>query len=184
MRLFFILFLFLLLILFIPIKFKTKIIYNLIKNKGYVSLYFYNINLMVSKWKFLPFKITVKNKKWKKDKTIYFNNTKKENEYGDIFLSELIKKLKLSNFRTYINFGFCDNCLITALSGGLFKIGIGVLNSFLINANKAFYLDSQIFCDFEKSKTFFCVTTSVKINLFSIVYCLLASLFIKFSKES
>ena len=175
------LFLLVILLLFIPLNLKVKVIFNAFENKGYVSVYFYKLKIIVKKWKFIPFKIVIQNKN-KKETSIYFNKLSKNNEYKDIFSSQIIRKLHIKNFRTYANFGFNENCLITAVGVGFLKIIVGFFNCFLLNIKDASNLDSQIFCDFKKNKLFLCLTSSVHLNLFAIVSCLISSFFIKFCK--
>ena len=181
MRLFIILFLLLIFLLLIPIKLKSKLVYNLICNRGYISVYFYNLRLFVAKWKFVPFKIFVTTKK--KDISIYFSNLKKQNVYSDIFFSQLVKKMKINNFRNYTNIGINNNSMLTAISCGFVKIIIGVFSCFLINKKSISSLNSQIFANFNKSNFLFCLTGSAQINLILVIYCAVSSFFIKLIKE-
>lgn len=165
----------------LPIKLKSKLIYNLIKNKGYISIYFYNLRLFVAKWKFVPFKILVKSKK--KDISIYFNNLKKQNDYSDIFFSQIVKKIKIISFKNFSNIGIKKNCMLTALGCGLVKISTGIFNSFLINKKSIENMNSQTFANFNKNNFLFCVTGSAQINLMIVIYCAISSIFIKIIKE-
>jgi len=182
MRVFFILFFVLFLLLIIPLNLKTKLIYNMLKNQGFVSVYFYKIKLLVNKWKFIPFKIVIENKKGKKS-YIYFNKPNKNNSYKDIFLNQIIKKIYIKNFRTYANCGIKENYLATAIGVGVLKIVVAIFNCFLLSVKSASNLNSQIFCDFKRNKFFLCLTLSIQINLFAILGCLISSFFIKFCKE-
>lgn len=181
MRTAIILFLLLLLLFFLPISLKTKILFNVIENKGCVSVYFYKIKLIVSKWRFVPFKIVVESNK-KEETSIYFNKPNKDNNYKDIFFNQVIRRVRIKNFRTYAKLGFNENCLVTAISVGLLKIMSALLNCFLLKYKVPENLKSQIFCDFKNTNFFLCLTSSVQLNLFMIVESIITSFFIKFYK--
>ena len=181
MRVTIILFLLLIFLLLIPIKLKSKLIYNLIYNRGYLSIYFYNLRLVVARWKFVPFKILVKTKK--KDISIYFNSLKNQNAYSDIFFSQLIKKIKINNFRNFTNVGIKNNAMVTALICGFVKSITGVVSSFLVNKKNINNIDSQIFANFTNSNFLLCLTGSTQINLILVIYCVISSFFIKLKKE-
>lgn len=183
MKLFISLALIIILILFLPLKLKSKLIYNLFINKGIISVYFYSIRLFVSKWKLIPFKFIVQRKN-KKDISIYFYNLKKQtNDFGEIFFSQLIKKIKLRSFKSFLNFGISEKAYLTSIFVGFFKFLLGSFNVFLVNKKGINSIYSQIFADFKKNNSIFCVSLSLEINLFIIFYCAVTSLFIKFCKR-
>lgn len=175
MKWFVILFLFLILILFIPLKVKSKIIYNVLCNKGYISIYFYNFKFMVTTWKFVPFKILIKNKN-KKDTKIYLYNKENDIDFKDIFLKNLIKRVKILNFRTIGRFGLLQDCFISSIGSGIFTIFSQLLNCFIYTKKDCNKLSNQFFTDFNKNNFIYCITTSIQFNLFIVLWCAFLSL--------
>ncbi len=183
MKWFIILFLLLLLILLFPIKLKGKLIYNIFKNEGIISIYFYKLKFFVSHFKLLPHKILIYGKK-KKDISIYFfdkDNT--QSSVLDIFFVSLIKQVKLNNFRTYANFGLCENAFASSIGSGTLNIFTGLASSYLVTNWDADCISSQIFTDYTKTKFIMCFTSSIQLNLFMVIYCFLSSFIIKLKRR-
>lgn len=182
MKWFIILFLLVLLILLFPIKLKGKLIYNLFKNEGIISIYFYKIKLFVSHFKILPHKILIYGKK-KKDISIYFFDTDNQSSVLDIFFVSLIKQVKLNNFRTYANFGLCENAFASSIGSGTLNIFTGLANSYLVNYMDSENITSQVFTDYTKTKFIMCFTSSIQLNLFIVLYCFISSFIIKLKRR-
>ncbi len=172
----------LLLILLFPIKLKGKLIYNLFKNEGIISIYFYKLKLFVSHFKLLPHKILIYGKK-KKDISFYFFNQNNQGSIIDIFLMQLIKQIKLNNFRTYANFGLFENAFASSIGSGTLNIMSGVANSYLVNKLDSECITSQIFADYTKTKFIMCFTSSIQLNLLIVIYCFLSSFIIKLKRR-
>ncbi len=182
MKWFIILFLLLLLILLFPIKLKGKLVYNLFKNEGIISIYFYKLNLFVSHFKIMPHKILIYGKK-KKDISIYFFDDVDQSSVLDIFFMTLIKQIKLNNFRTYANFGIEDNAFASSIGSASLMIVSGFASSFLVNSKSTDNIISQIFADYTKTKFIMCFTSSIQLNLFLVIYSFLSSFIIKLKRR-
>lgn len=182
MKWFIILFLLALLILLFPIKLKGKLIYNLFKNEGIISIYFYKIKLFVSHFKILPHKILIYGKK-EKDISIYFFDTDNQSSVLDIFFVSLIKQVKLNNFRTYANFALCENAFASCIGSGTLNIFTGLASSYLVNYMDSENITSQVFTDFTKTKFIMCFTSSIQLNLFIVLYCFISSFIIKLKRR-
>lgn len=178
-----ILFLLLLLILLFPIKLKGKLIYNLFKNEGIISIYFYKIKLFVSHFKILPHKILIYGKKNKDISIYFFDKENNQSSVIDIFFVKLIKQVKFNNFRTYGNFGLCEDAFASSIGSATINILTGVANSYLVNNLGSDNISSQIFTDYTKTKFIMCFTSSIQLNLFIIIYCFLSSFIIKLKRR-
>jgi len=182
MKVFLILFLLIMLLLLFPLKIKSKVIYNLMKNNGFVSFYFYNIRLFVGRWKFVPFKLIIKGKK--KDVVIGLSNLQTQNDYKDIYINQLMKKIKINNVRSYVKFGFNKDALITSLGGAGLKILSGVACCLLsLKESKKIFM-SQVYPDYTNTILFICVTASIQLNLIIIIYCFFSSFILNIKRGS
>ena len=174
MKLLVILFLFLIFILFIPIKLKTKLVFNLFKNNGFVSVYFFSFKIMLRRWRFEPRKIVLEDYyEKKKDILIWFKkNEKEKNIFSDIFFDELLLRIKIKSLKFYSNFGFKDNIISTVYFAGLLKICTGVLKSLILNIKKVKNMEVMLFPNFLKNNSMLCFSLVIQINLFIILSCL------------
>lgn len=174
MKLLVILFLFLIFILFIPIKLKTKLVFNLFKNNGFVSVYFFSFKIMLRRWHFEPRKIVLEDYyEKKKDILIWFKkNEKEKNIFSDIFFDELLLKIKIKSLKFYSNFGFKNNIISTVYFTGLLKIFTGVLKSLILNIKKVKNMEVMLFPNFLKNNSMLCFSLVIQINLFIILSCL------------
>jgi len=175
---FIILFFVVLIILFFPINLKGKLAYNVFSNKGYISFYFYKLRLSLLKIKFIPFKFIIKDK----DKEFSITDIKNQTNFSDIFIGVLIKEIKIKNFRVLSCFGFNKDCLITSLGGAILLLSALTLSAMVIKKNSADNLTCNIFPDYKKTNFIFCFTSSIVLNLFTVIYCFVISLFIKLKK--
>lgn len=169
-----------LLILFIPIKLKGKLIYNVFKNEGHVSLFFFNIKLFLASISFKAFKLIVKTKK--KESAIPLTNMQKKEGFGDYFFSEILDKVKINDIRNFTRFGIIQDCMVSCMGSGMIIILSSLINTFLYNKKTISNSLVQVFPDYTNSRFLNCITSSITINLFVIIWALVVS-FIKFLKK-
>lgn len=174
MKLFFILFFIFIFILFFPINLKGKIIYNILHNSGYLSIYYYKLKMFLANLRFTPFIVFIESKKIKASFDIF----KKEEQYSfsEIFFKEIFKRVKIKNFRLFSKFGFMRDCMLSCIGSGTMTILSSLTMSLLMNKKTVFNSCIQIFPDFLYSRFLICFTGSITLNLFLIIYCAIVSL--------
>lgn len=180
MKLSIILFFIFILILFFPIKLKAKIIYNLFKNEGFLSIYYYKLQLSIFTLKVVPFKIVLDN--GKRQTNIYFFNNE-DDSFGDLFLTRLLNQIKIKDFRTYARFGFNSNCMLACMGCTSLTLFSTFSNLILMNKFGNFKSDIQIFPDYINSRFLLCYTISICLNLFIIIKTLFICLLIKLKRS-
>ncbi len=182
MKAFLIILLLFFLLLIFPIKLKSKIIYNLIKNKGYLSFYFFNFKVLVTTWKVSRFKILIKNKN-KKDIKILLFDFKGESDFKDVFFKQLLKVVKIKNFRTIGRFGIEDDCLISSLGSSVLLLISQFFKCYLIEKKSCNNVSSMLFADYSRNNFIVGVTASIKFNLLFASICAVKALYIKNNRE-
>ncbi len=181
MKLTIILFFIVLFILLIPIKIRSKIIYDIYKNKGYLSLYFYKLKLAVLTLSFEPMKIVIDNKKHKS----YFYLIKEKNvktSFGDVYIEQLIKKIKINDFRTYARFGLMEDCMYSCLGTACIITFSSILNYFLFDKEGVFRTSINAYPDYLHNRFLLGYTASISLNIILLLYCVVLTL-IKRRKE-
>ena len=120
-----------LILLFFPFRLKGKLSYNILKNEGYLSLFFYSIKLTLISIKFLPFKIKLKsqNKKF----YLSFKDLVQENNFGEVFINSIFKVVKIKSIKFFSNLQFKDNSFLPYLTCGTLYVLFGVFYSFFSN---------------------------------------------------
>lgn len=162
-----------------PIKLKTKLIFNLFENKGFISIYFFSFKVMLRNWYIKTNRVVLKdfyNKK--KDILIWFGgkNENEKNVFSDIFFNKLLFKIKIKSFKVYSNFGFKNNVYLTFYITAFLNICAGVFKSLIFNTKKVKNMEVALFPSFLKNNSMFCFSLAIQINLFVVLNCLIISL--------
>ena len=166
-----------LLLMLLPLKVKGKIGYNVFKNQGYLSLFFFNLKLFLAKWKLTPSNLQLYSKT--KTISIYFNTFKNQTNLGDIYVSNLLKKIKIKNLRIIANFGFNADQMISCLGGAGLDVVLKAICCILQLKKPSSKLDVQVFTSTNRTGFIVCGTTSIQVNLMILLVCFVKSLFRK-----
>lgn len=166
-----------LVLLFVPIRVKSKIGYNLFQNQGYLSVFFFNFKIFLAKWKVFPTHIQIKLKS--KTMKIYFNSYQAQTNFGDIYISNLIKKVKIKNLRIIASFGFNADQLISVLCGAGLDIILKIIYCVLLSKKSSDKLDIKVFTSAKKTCFIMCGTTSIQFNLMILLTCFIKTVFRK-----
>ena len=171
MKLAIILIILLIFILFIPLRLRGKIIYNAISNNGYISFYFYKINVFLAE-----FKPGVKSIKLQTNKkNIEFEFFKKEEDYAlnELFIKNLLRETTINNVKIITKIGLFNNNLLSCNICGILNTSLSILR---VLTKRVKRLQTYFFPDFLMSRALFCLTISVQFNIFLILLSFLKSL--------
>ena len=171
MKLAIILIILLIFILFIPLRLRGKIIYNAISNNGYISFYFYKINVFLAE-----FKPGVKSIKLQTNKkNIEFEFFKKEEDYAlnELFIKNLLRETTINNVKIITKIGLFNNNLLSCSICGILNTSLSILR---VLTKRVKRLQTYFFPDFLMSRALFCLTISVQFNIFLILLSFLKSL--------
>ncbi len=172
------------LLLFFPIKVKAKVIFNFLTNKGFVSLFLFGFNAFLGKIKILPTKLALLSKK--KLSYLYFFKNNTQEDFSEMFYSNLLRNVRLNDLRFIGKFGLFTNCLLTSLSCGGVMMGGGIVYSLLNSFRGRVPSSIKIFPDYRGNTLLLCFTSSIKLNLFVILKTFIQTIcdFIKRSKKN
>lgn len=169
-----------LIILFFPIRAKTKIIYNVFNNKGYASLFFYNLKLFKCRFKIKKFKIYAKTKK--KDFVIDLFNENNQTSLGEIYVMQVLKKIRIKNLKLGSKFSFNRDMLVTSVGGASLNLLFGIILSIICNKKKIDNYEITYFNNADRTMFLVVLTTSIQINLFWLFISLLKTIILKLKK--
>jgi hypothetical protein len=154
------------LVLFLPVKFKIKIEFDLLNNKGKLKLYLVNlkfVNLSFS----LRGKSLIITKKNGKKRLVGLVGSGDESNFEDNFGRELIKNLTVKNAYLFSNIGARSNAFLTSMLTGTAQIISAILFSFL-KAKKKPIIINNVYPKFDEEMFDFTIKLRVKINLFKL----------------
>ena len=155
------------LLLFLPIRIKSKVIFNFLSNSGYISMFLFKLKIFLGKISLLPTKIVIKTKN--KTRYLCFLCNDKDNTFGEKFFTNLIQNIKIKNLRLFGKLGLLQDCLFTSLSCGGILMGFGVLYS-LLNTKRGIVASSlKLFPDYKYNTILLCFTGSIQLCLFAIL---------------
>lgn len=171
-------------LLFFPIKIKAKVVFNFLTNGGFISLFLFGFNAFLGKIKILPTKLAILSKK--KLSYLYFFGNKTQEDFGEMFYTNLLQSIKLNDLRLIGKFGLFANCLFTSLSCGGVMMGGGIAYSLLSSFRGRVPSSIKIFPDYRDNTILLCFTSSIKLNLFVILKAFIQTIcdFIKRSKKN
>ena len=144
-------------------------------------MFFYGLKLVLFRIKFIPFKIEAKTKN--KKHYLYLTNIKNQSNFGDVFSNIILKKIDISNVRFYSNFGFNEDCYITAMTSGLINLGMCYVKSYIYNKKNVYKFDYFINPNFSQTSFMLASTCSIRFNLFSLLISLISTVLILINRS-
>lgn len=167
--------------LLLPIKLKSKVVYDLFSNKGYLSIFLYKIKLTLFRWKLKKNRVELN--KNNKTKTFTIFNRSNQPEFGEIFVKQFLKVIYINNLRLIYHFGFNKDRLITSIGGALLNIVSYNFIGALSENNKLRNYDLSLFINDNKTILIIALTCSIKFNLLLMGFCFVKSVIIKIKKR-
>lgn len=159
-------------ILICPFKLKSKISYNLLKNKGLIKFYFF-------KWNFLTLKVKIKRKYiyliTKKGKVILVpieTGNQTNIEYVDLTLI-LLNKTTINTIKISLNIGVKDNPFYTALLFGSLQIVNNILLSIIKTKKLATIVSNKINPVYTKDSGSLYMNCSLTVTIFDYIWGLI-----------
>ena len=176
---FFIIYVVVVVILFLPIKVKGKFSYRLTQNEGYLSLYLFNLRLLLYKTTIVPFKFVMSNGKKKLVFDFAFTGS---NNFMEIFIAKIFGIIQVNNFNLYVNLGLFDPFSTSLSCAFLDAIALSTLSA--LSTKKYFHNYSVRFMpSYNEFNCTLASSFSCSINLFCIIYTFFATLFILLSSK-
>lgn len=174
----------LLLVIFMPINLKSKVAFNVLKNKGKIELKLFKLNIFSAEMIIQSGFIELHSKK---GKTFLIPLVVGENEQlkeTDIVLL-ILQKIYFEHGVIYVNFGLKDDAFLTAMSIGLAKTITSILATIFQSKKIESKIKNKVYPCFNKDKFIVCLKASIKISIYKILLSLMQSKFrkIKNNKE-
>lgn len=166
-------------ILFFPVRIKAEVAYSIFSNKGYLSLFLFKPKVFICRYKIKNFKLFVETKK--KNFEIDLLNEKNQTSFGEIYLSQIIKKIRIKNLRLISRFGFNGDMMVSCLGGASIKILFSIFLGIICEKKK---IDNYEIKSYVTDSTSFLnvLTSSVQFNLFILILGLVKTIILKFKK--
>lgn len=164
------------LILFIPFKLKVKLSYDILKNKGTISITLMVFRVFLGEFKILGKKLMMT---YAKDKyhEVDINGIKNSSNFMDNFVINILKNIKVNTFKIYANIGYKYDAFLTAMLVSGINIFIQIAISQFLNRKPLAKVITSIFPNFCDTKLFFAISSSVSLNLYLIIMCAIIALF-------
>lgn len=161
-------------LLFVPIKLKFKVDFDFLSNKGYLSLYFFSLKLLVSKLFLLPTKLVIITH-GKRDYLPFFDPPEKK-KFKDIFFEKVVSNVDVANLRLFSNFGLFGDGVLSSMGAGALNIAGGLACTYFMQKRNLENATVQNFMDMTSNKFIVAVTSSINVSFFLIIFCALQTL--------
>lgn len=163
---------FLLFILICPIKLKSKITYNILKNKGIIKFYFFKINFLTLKIKIKPKYIYLTTKKGKVILVPIEFGDSSNLDYVDLTLI-LFNKTTVNTLKITLNVGIDNNPFYTALLYGAFQTIFSTILAILKTKKLATIVSNKINTVYTKNNGSVILSSSLTITIFDYIWGLI-----------
>lgn len=167
-------------LLFFPIRVKSKLIYNVFNNKGYASLFFYNLKLLICRYKFKKLKLIARAKN--KEFEIDLINEKNQTNFGEIYVMQLLKKIRIKNLKLFSQFGFNRDLLASSVGGASLNIIFGIMLSIICNKKKIDNYEITTINNEARTTFLIIISTSIQLNIFWLILSFIKTLLLKIKK--
>lgn len=176
--------LFIFLLIIIPINLKTKVVYDLLKNRGKIQLKLFKLTLFYFTFKVETGFLELTTRKNKKLLVPMESGASGVNIQTD-FILIVLKKIRIQHGTIYVNFGAKSDAFATAMIVGFVKVITSCLGAFLKTKKPDSKITNKIYADFSNDKLKLCLKASIKISILQVIDAYFKSLIgkIKFNKE-
>ena len=171
-----------LIIFLIPMNFKAKINYDILKNKGKLQLKLFKLTILNYKLSIHQGFIELLTKKGK-IKIIPIDFNQKGFLSDTDYISVLVKKIKIQQATTYIKFGAQTDAFLTAILIETFRVFTSIFGCILKENKKESKIKNKVYPVFNKDKFEITFKASVKISISKLINSFIIMIFNKIKNK-
>ncbi|NCB48667.1 MAG: hypothetical protein EOM55_03510 [Clostridia bacterium] len=146
-----------------------------------MSIFFFNLNVSLFKFRFYINKIFLKDKN-KRISFIYYSDLTNQNKIREIFFLLILNNLNIKNLRFMGKVGIKENAFLSSMLSSMLNISSSIGGGIICEKKEVKKFSFAIFPDYFENNFLICFTTSISINIFTILYCFLMAIIIKLKK--
>ena len=173
-------------VFFVPINYKAKIAYDVLKNRGKIQIKLFKLTIFYFYFSIEKGFIELTSiKKKKKILAPIILDSKGGFLSETDFVSLLIKKIKIQQGTIYVNFGAKTDAFATAMTVGLAKVFSSVFGTIIKSKKTKGKIKNKVYPSYAKDEFLVCFKASVKISIFKTLTAFIQSILgkIKLNKE-